>query len=60
MKNLTIILENAAAYYDGPSVVGYILMKAGETTSNLNLLYYSMAFIRFTMNTEQLTWYNAD
>ena len=44
MKNLTIILENAAAYYDGPSVVGYILMKAGETTSNLNLLYYSMGF----------------
>lgn len=57
MTNETQALENAAAYYDGPSLVGYILMEEGLASHNLNLLYYSMPFIRMTMNTEQLTWY---
>jgi len=56
MANETHILENAAAYYDGPSVVGYIFMVNGLNNHSLNYLYYSMPFIRFTMNTEELTW----
>ncbi|WP_287689014.1 serine protease [Metallosphaera javensis (ex Sakai et al. 2022)] len=56
MNNETKILENAAAYYDGPSIVGYMFMSYGDQTHNLNLLYYSMPFSRFVMNTEQLTW----
>ena len=56
MANETQILEYAAAYYDGPSVVGYLMMTYGIQTHNVNLLYYSMPFIRFVMNTEQLTW----
>jgi uncharacterized protein len=54
------ILENAAAYYDGPSVVGYIMMSYGMENHNLCYLYYAMPFIRMTMNMEQLTWYNVD
>lgn len=57
MANETQILENAAAYFDGPSVVGYMMMNYGLQTHNLNLLYYSMPYIRFVMNTEELTWY---
>ncbi|QXJ28742.1 hypothetical protein J5U23_01611 [Saccharolobus shibatae B12] len=56
MANETQILENAAAYYDGPSVVGYLMMSYGMQTHNLALLYYSMPFTRFAMNTEELTW----
>jgi len=56
MVNETQILESAAAYYDGPSVVGYLMASYGIQTHNINLLYYSMPFIRFVMNTEQLTW----
>ncbi|QXJ32052.1 hypothetical protein J5U22_01583 [Saccharolobus shibatae] len=52
MANETQILENAAAYYDGPSVVGYLMMSYGMQTHNLALLYYSMPFTRFAMNTE--------
>ncbi|WP_369611247.1 serine protease [Sulfurisphaera javensis] len=57
MANETQILEDAAAYYDGPSVVGYLMMEYGLQTHNLNLLYYSMPFDRFVMNTEELNWY---
>ena len=56
MPNETHILENAAAYYDGPSVIGYIFMVNGLNNHSLNYLYYSMPFIRYTMNTEELTW----
>ena len=55
--NETYVLEDAAAYNDGPSLVGYILMREGLSSHNLDLLYCSMPFIRMTMNTEQLTWY---
>ena len=57
MANETQALEDAAAYNDGPSLVGYILMQDGLSSHNLDLLYYSMPFTRMTMNTEQLTWY---
>ncbi|BCU71565.1 serine protease [Stygiolobus caldivivus] len=57
MANETQILESAAAYNDGPSLVGYVMMDYGLSSHNLTYLYYSMPFIRFTMNVEQLTWY---
>lgn len=57
MANETQILESAAAYNDGPSLVGYIMMEYGLSSHSLTYLYYSMPFIRFTMNVEQLTWY---
>ena len=55
--NETRALEDASAYDDGPSLVGYILVQDGLSSHNLDLLYYSMPFTRMTMNTEQLTWY---
>lgn len=55
MSNETKILGDAA-YYEGPSVVGYLMMTYGTETHSLNLLYFSTPFIRFVMNTEQLTW----
>jgi uncharacterized protein len=49
-------LQDAAAYYDGPSIVE-IAMEYGTSVRNLAYLYLAMPFIRFTMNAEQLTWY---
>ncbi|ARM77045.1 serine protease [Acidianus manzaensis] len=60
MVNEDNVLENAAAYYDGPSIVGYIMMQYGNIENNIGLLYQAMPYIRMTMNMEQLTWYNAD
>ncbi|AWR96725.1 serine protease [Acidianus sulfidivorans JP7] len=60
MTNEDNVLENAAAYYDGPSIVGYIMMQYGQMQGNVSLLYYAMPYIRMTMNIEQLTWYNSD
>ncbi|AWR93293.2 hypothetical protein [Acidianus brierleyi] len=60
MKSEDNVLENAAAYYDGPSIVGYLMMTYGIQSHNIRDLYYAMPFIRNTMNTEQLTWYNSD
>ena len=57
MANETYVLEDAAAYNDGPPLVGYILMQEGLSSHNSSLLYCSMPFIRMTMNTEQLVWY---
>ncbi|WP_054846321.1 hypothetical protein [Sulfuracidifex tepidarius] len=55
MENEVSSLQSQAAYFDGPSLVGYILMNDGSTYS----LYHAMPFIRMSENTEELTWYNA-
>jgi len=55
MENEVSSLQSQAAYFDGPSLVGYILMNDGTIYS----LYHAMPFIRMSENTEELTWYNA-
>ncbi|WOE49906.1 serine protease [Sulfuracidifex metallicus] len=56
MENEVPLLEDQAAYYDGPSLVAYIFMNAGNSTY---ALYHAMPFIRMSENTEELTWYNS-
>ncbi|MCI2414119.1 MAG: serine protease [Candidatus Aramenus sp.] len=57
MVNEDKALQDAAAYYDAPSIVGEIAIEYGTSAHNLAYLYLAMPFVRFTMNTEQLTWY---